>query len=227
MKRTVAEAKMTYFFGIVPIRLHLRNDLHIVRKLWHMLMGLLIVFCYMSGFTQGGAILTLGSILGVVLLVEMTRLRNPSFNEKMLRFWGPVMRAHEAQQMSTITHYVSSVILAILIFPKPVAILSILYLACGDPIASLFGILYGSKGPRFASGKTLIGTAAGVITCMLVTLIYLKTLSVAGGAILTLSILGGLVGGMAELLPFDIDDNFSIPVISGFVLWLGFMLVGL
>jgi len=226
MKRT-AEAKMVHFFGILPIRLQIRNDLHLARKVWHLIMGLVIVFVYMSGISRTTGVLILASVLGFDLFMEGMRLRNPSFNEKCLKFWGPVLRAHEAHQMSTLPHYVSAAILAVGIFPKPVAILSILYLACGDPIASFFGILYGHKGPKFKSGKTAIGTTAGVLVCALVTFIYLKTLSIPDGTVLAVSAIGGLAGGMAELLPFEIDDNFTIPVISGFVLWLAFMVFGL
>lgn len=226
MKRT-AEVKVSHFYPGVHLRLHFRSDLHLARKLWHMLMGLFIVFCYLSGTTQGTALVLLGSCLGLALIVESMRLRSPSMNEKMLKLWGPIMRQHEVTRMSTVTHYLSSVILAIAIFPKPVAVLSILYLACGDPIASLCGILYGNMSIRFKSGKSLIGSLAGTLVCGLLTLIYLKTLSISNGAVLAISLIGGLAGGLAELLPFEVDDNFSIPIVSGFVLWLAFMVIGL
>ncbi len=226
MKRT-AEAKIHPFYSELPIRLHFRNDLHLARKAWHMIMGLVIVFCYLNGTSQGSAILILGSVLGFDLILETTRLRSSTINQKILKYWGPIMRSHEINRMSTVPHYLSSVILAIAIFPKPVAVLGILYLACGDPIASLFGILFGHLGPRFKSGKTLIGTMAGILVCSFISFIYLKTLSISAGAILTISLVGGLAGGMAELLPFEIDDNFSIPIVSGFVLWLAFLVIGL
>jgi dolichol kinase len=226
MKRVV-EAKMAHVFAGVPIRLHFRNDLHLLRKAWHMIMGLVIIFVYMTGIARSTGVMILGSVLGLTLFMEMARLRSSSFNEKILKFWGPFMRNHEISRMSTVPHYVSAAIIAVGIFPKPVAILSLLYLACGDPIASLFGILYGHKGPRFANGKTVVGTAAGVTTCILLTYFYLKTMSVSEDETLAISIIGGLAGGMTELLPFDIDDNFTIPVISGFVVWLTFLVFGL
>jgi len=227
MKRA-ADAKIPHIFAGLPIRLHFRNDLHLLRKIFHLVMGLVIIYCYMAGTSRGTAVLLLGSALGLDLLMEATRLRSPSFNEKILKFWAPFMRTHEVNGMSTVPHYVSASIIAIGIFPKPVAILSLLYLACGDPVASLAGILYGHKGPRFASGKTLIGTAAGVATCALVTFIYLKSLMISSDStILMMSLIGGLAGGTAELLPLDVDDNFTIPVISGFVVWLAFLVFGL
>jgi dolichol kinase len=136
------------------------------------------------------------------------------------------MRACEVNRLSGIPHYLAATILAISIFPKPVAILSILYLALGDPIASLIGILYGSEGPRFASGKSLVGTTAGVLTCALATGLFLKTSPVSSLNWMLLTVVGGLAGGLAELVPLEVDDNFSIPVISGFVLWLAFILIG-
>jgi diacylglycerol kinase (CTP) len=216
----------SFFEHTFPTRLHMRTDLHLARKAWHMIMGLVMAFIYLSGMRVSTAVVILGSVLGADLMMETARLRIPSFNERILRLWGPFMRTSEVSRMSAIPHYLAATILAIAIFPKPVAILSILYLACGDPIASLFGILYGHKSIRLASGKSLIGTLAGVVTCMLVTVIYMKTLAVSDSALLTLTVVGGIAGGTAELVPLDIDDNFTIPVISGFVLWLAFILLG-
>lgn len=212
----------------IPVRLHLRSDLHLARKSWHLLMGLTIaaVF-YLSGMSRTTAVILLGSILGFDLFMETARLRIPSLNEKIMRVWGPFMRSCEVNRLSGIPYYISAAVLAIAIFPKPIAVLSIMYLACGDPIASLFGIMYGSKGPRLTNGKSLIGTAAGVIACMAVTLIFLSTQPVSFSTLLTLTVIGGLAGGLAELLPLEVDDNFSIPVVSGFVLWLAFILLGI
>ncbi len=225
--KQAAEAKMTHLLGGLPVRLHFRNDLHLIRKVWHAAMGLLIVFIYMGGISKGSAIFILASFLGLDLFLETLRLRSPVWNEKMVRFWKHILRAHEAHQMSTVPHYLASVILAILIFPRPVATLSILFLACGDPIASLFGILYGHHGPRFESGKTWIGTAAGIVTCTLLSLIFLSSFSISYPTYWAVSLIGGLIGGTAELLPLDMDDNFTIPVASGFVLWLAFIVAGI
>lgn len=190
-------------------------------------MGLIIVFVFMGGISKTSAIYILSSILAFDLFMETVRLNSPAWNDKMVRFWKHILRAHEAHQMSTVPHYLASVILAILLFPRPVAALSILFLAIGDPTASLFGILYGHHGPRFASGKSLIGTLAGVLTCILISLVFLSSLSISTPALWAISLVGGLAGGTAELLPLDIDDNFSIPIVSGFVLWLAFMVAGI
>ena len=210
-----------------PVRLHLRNDLHLARKVWHMGTGLLMVAIYLSGLSRTGSVLTLGSLLGVALLIEGARLRMPAFNKKVLRYWGPLMRSSEVNRVSGVPYYLAAAILAVGIFPKPIAALSLLYLACGDPIASLFGILYGHHSVRFANGKSLVGSVASVVTCMFVTFLFFNILPVRIGDVALLTLVGGLAGGLAEHLPLEVDDNFSIPVISGFALWLACILLGI
>lgn len=226
MKRS-ADIKMTHPLVELPIRLHFRNDLHLLRKTFHLVLGLLIVFIYMSGIESGTGVLILAFFLGMDLFMESIRLRSSVVNEKILKFFGPILRVHEMNRLSTMPHYISAAMIAVGIFPRPVAILSLLYLACGDPMASLMGILYGHLGPRFANGKTWIGTCAGILVCAVLTFFFLKSTGISGSSLLALTVIGGAAGGMAELLPFGIDDNFTIPVISGFILWLGFMFFGL
>lgn len=214
-------------FTGMPIRLHVRNDLHLARKVWHMAMGLLIAFLYLSGVSATSGVAILGVLLSLSLAIEVLRLRIPSFNEKVIRFWCPVMRACEAGRVSGIPYYLLSALLAIAIFPKPVAVLGILYLGIGDPIASLVGILYGDRSIRFPNGKSLIGTLAGISACLAVGFVYLKTLGLSDSTTWAIALIGGLAGGVAELLPLETDDNFSIPMVSGFILWLTFILFGI
>jgi diacylglycerol kinase (CTP) len=212
----------------LPFRLHVRSDLHLARKLWHMGLGLAIVCVYLGfGLTRSQGVLILGSILGFDLLVEITRLRVPSFNEKVLKVMGPFMRSCEVNRMSGAPYYLAAAILSIAIFPQPIAVLGMLYLAFGDPIASLMGIMYGDRSIRLASGKSLVGTSAAVVTCLVISYVFLSSLGLSPGALLAMTVVGGLAGGTAELLPLEVDDNFSIPIVSGFVLWLGFILLGI
>jgi dolichol kinase len=208
-------------------RLHLRNDLHLARKIWHLGMGVMIVCIYGSGLSASNSVLLLAAFLCFSIFVELSRLRVPALNEKVIRFWGPVMRSCEVDRISGIPYYILAALLAIGIFPKPVAILSILYLACGDPIASLFGIQYGDQSIRFSNGKSLIGTMAGIVTCFMVGLFYLESLGFHGLTLILVASIGAIAGGTAELLPFETDDNFTIPIVSGFTLWLLFIVLGL
>ncbi len=214
-------------WSAVSFRPQMRTDLHLARKVWHMGMGLMIVALYLGVVSQSLAVVLLGSALGLILLGETARLRIPALNERLVRASGMIIRQSEVDRMSGTPFYVASALLSIAIFPKTIAALSILFLACGDPIASLFGILYGKYGPRFSNGKSLIGTMAGILTCFTISFAYLRASGLTDVQVAVLSVLGGISGGAAEMLPIEIDDNFSIPVVSGFVLWMGYIFLGI
>lgn len=219
--------KRTWDFNTaIPIRLSQRADLHLARKAWHLFMGLVIATIYMAGMERSTAVVILGSVLGWDLVMETLRLRSPTLNQKIVRLWGPLMRSSEVDRLSGVPYYLSAAILAIGIFPKPIAVLSIVFLAVGDPLASLSGILFGDLGPRFKNGKSLIGTAVAVLSCVIAAIVFLPAYGVGSWDLAIIALLGGLAGGTAEILPLDVDDNFSIPVVSGFALWLLFILTG-
>jgi dolichol kinase len=207
-------------------RLKLRNDLHLARKIWHCGMGVFMAIVYGIGLPKPISV----SILLVFFIFatgfEYARLRIKSFNKIAIKVMGPLMRSHEVEKISGTPFYIGSVLLSIIIFPKMIAILSILFLAIGDPISSIFGILWGNLGPRFSNGKSLIGTAAGMGICCVITFITMIMNSVSPGSAILISLAGGLAGGGAEMIPLEIDDNFSIPIVSGLALWVTFLIFG-
>jgi diacylglycerol kinase (CTP) len=210
-------------------KLPVRSDLHVARKIWHMGMGLLIVLVYaLTGMSQSMGAFCLGIALAFFVIVESVRLMNPAFNQITVKVMRPFMRAKEINRFSGAPYYVCAAMLSIGIFPKTIAILSVLYLAFGDPIASIFGILFGDRGPKFANNqKSFIGTAAAVMTCILITFLIMSSHNLPFSTLLGISLLGGVAGGVAEVLPLEVDDNFSIPLVSGFILWLAFIVFGI
>ena len=181
---------------------------------------------YAVGLPKSASVAILLIALVTFSLLEVVRLRFPKANQIAIRVMGPIMRSSEVDRVSGTPFYIASVLLAILVFPKTIAILAILFLAVGDPISSIFGIMWGHQGIRFSNGKSLIGTAAGMGVCTLISMVALIWMDVPVGASIGIAIAGGIAGGGAEMLPLDIDDNFSIPLVSGLALWLAFIVFG-
>ena len=209
-----------------PWRLRLRNDLHLARKTWHCGMGVFMALVYGLGTPQLVCVLLLLSGLAFFLVAEYARLLFPRVNAFAIRVMGPLMRKSEVNRVSGTPFYVGSVLLSVAIFPKAIAILSILFLAIGDPVSSIFGISWGHLGPRFSNGKSLIGTVAGMGVCCLITFFYLVYTGVGPGSAAFIALAGGVAGGGAEMIPLEIDDNFSIPLVSGVALWIAFLVFG-
>ena len=151
-------------------------------------------------------------------------MSHPAFNNGTIRFWKSILRDGEQNSLTGVPYYIASALLAFAIFPEPIAILSILYLACGDPAASLFGILYGKKWIRFSNGKSLVGTLAAILVCLACSFVVLLTypweFPLDFSKLVAMAFLGSIAGGTTELIPVEVDDNLSIPLVSGFVLWI-------
>ena len=204
-------------------RLRLRNDLHLARKVWHCAMGVFMALVYGLGTPKIICVLLLTFGLGFFLIAEYARLLFPRVNSFAIRVMGPIMRKSEVNRVSGTPFYVGSVLLSVAVFPKAIAILSILFLAVGDPMSSIFGITWGHLGPRFSNGKSLIGTAAGMGVCCMIAFVYLVLLNVPMIPSACIALAGGVAGGGAEMIPLEIDDNFSIPLVSGLALWISFL----
>lgn len=88
----------------------------------------------------------------------------------------------------------AGITLSVAAFPKSIAVLSVLYLALGDPFASTVGIKFGKLGPRFSNGKSLIGTLGGFFICAATTALYFARSVQLSGALALVSLLGGVAG---------------------------------
>lgn len=204
-----------------PQPLRHRSDLHLARKFFHMSGAVLWLTPYLFfGFSKEMMAALLGLALASVMSLEYSRARFPWVNQAALRVLGPIMRDTEVNQLSGIPFYLASCLFSFLIFPHHVAVLAILYLAFGDPSSSFFGVLYGRN--KIFPNKSLQGTLGGFFVCATVTFLYLTWQRIDSQLIFLFSLLGGFAGSVAELLPLNVDDNFSIPVVSGLLMAIAF-----
>jgi len=195
--------------------LHKRSDLHILRKIWHISTGSLGLFLfYQSNLSQT---FWAFAILGVSIFgfsIDYIRGRVPAVNNIVVKMMGPVMRRSEKNGFSGLPFYALGVSMALFFYSRDIAILSTMFLVFSDPLSSFFGVLYGKD--RILPNKSLQGAVAGFFTCYVITLFYVINSSTLGTHLLIFSIISGLIGALSELVSaFNIDDNLTIPVISG------------
>jgi dolichol kinase len=192
-----------------------RSDLHIMRRVWHILCGVVCLFAFYLTKTPilyWGYMALVVACLGFFL--DFLRLKNEKINEGLTNFFGPIMRKSEKVSFSGLPFYALGVALSIFFYEESIAILAILFLIFGDPVASIVGVYYGRD--RLLPNKTLQGTIAAFSTCLSVAIIYLIVLGVHSPNLILFAFFGAIVGALSELLSaFNIDDNLTIPVISG------------
>lgn len=214
------------FENVRDLRPRPRDDLHLARRLFHIMSGCGIVAVSFFLESKKDFALFLGSLTLLDLVVEGARLIFPRFNLFVLSRFRRLLREGEENRLSGISYYLLGSLLAVILFPREIAVLSILFLAFGDPIASLVGVMVGRRHwPSHVSPsqKSFEGSLACLFFCGVMTWFvsyeFAKTAGLNPSDRLLFSIVGGFSAALGELLPLRTDDNFALPLISGTCLW--------
>ena len=200
-----------------------RNATHLLRRLWHLGCSLLLAYAYWEFFTKEQALLVMTTLGTIFLLGDSFRLKYTSLNKAILKIMGGFMRKSEMQSQSAMMPFILSLFIVIVLFPKPVVILSILYLGVGDPVASIVGIHYGNT-KIFGTRKSLEGVVANFFVTTIITYFVLSAFALGGSYIVLISLMGGAGSALSESLPLATDDNLHVPILSGAFLWLALVL---
>ena len=178
------------------------------RRLFHMAAGSAIPFL---GIFLGSGVMValLGSLSGLAILVEVVRLRSPEVNHRLVRVLKPLLKEAEARRVTGATYIAISAMVAFLVFDQPVAIVALFFLSLGDPVAAMVGRR--AKGIRLG-GKSPIGSLA----------FFAVSVAIAGllsaGDVVPFHwalVAGAAVAALVELVPIPVDDNVTIPLVSG------------
>ena len=180
------------------------------RKIIH-IFNLVIPFTYLffleSRF-QALRILVPLTLFAIVL--EYLRVRSAVIKKIFNNFLKSMLRIHEMDGKYTGATWVFiSSTLTIAIFPKEIAIISLVYMSLGDTIAGLVGRKFGKM--KFYN-KTIEGSLAGLIVCLLSGYLVQLTLP------LVIVFSGAFAAMFIELLPIPIDDNLSVPLFAGTIM---------
>jgi diacylglycerol kinase (CTP) len=200
------------------------SDLHVTRKIFHFLTVFGVFLCMIFFSVKVNWIIYIAFGIPSILF-DVLRQSSIKMNRIALKVMRPFLRKTEVRTLSGACYAIISVGIVYLIFPKPVAQLSTLFLAVGDPIASFFGLLFGKH--KLIGRKSLEGFIAAFIFCSISAYLFLKFQMNVNDSLLLMCLSCGLIGAVAELLPlFKLDDNLTQPLLSSLFLTLLFNLTG-
>lgn len=182
---------------------------HIGRKLYHLLGGLgLLSLYYLLG--RDYALWTYTVLIGVVLTIDIIRLRVPAFNDLVFRRFGAFIRKNERNKMTGTAPYILGIGLSFLFYRTDIATASVCFLAVGDVAATTVGERYGRT--KLSGDKSLEGALAFLLAAVFAgSLLSLLGIGLAPGLIIA----GAVVAAFVELLPLPLNDNLLIPLVSG------------
>ena len=151
-------------------------------------------------------------VTAAMILIDISRLRRWTFwNDFARLILGKLIRRHEtAGDFTGATYTFLSVCCTVAMFDKAVAVAALSFVIVGDTFAALIGRKFGRH--RFGR-KSLEGSLGCLAGTLLVALL-------APGLSLTVGLTGAVVATVVEALSNKIDDNISVPIISGLAMTL-------
>jgi dolichol kinase len=187
------------------------TKLELKRQASHILLGLLIVALLYFDII-GPLVLAVAACLAALFSYARKRGFTIAILEPLLKH---LERESEKERMRAkgLIFYLLGATFAVLLFPKDIALASIMILAIGDSVSRLVGPYGYLKHPlnseRFMEGVIIGGTAAAVGAMLFVPFIH----AVAASAVAMF-----LEGVDIEISDFKLDDNLTIPLVSGGVM---------
>ncbi len=200
------------------------------RKLYHALIPIIVIAGYSLGLSLGGdsigrfIILNIGfALVTLFTLGDLLRL----YNFKYLPGWG-VNLFTSAMKKKELRSYSSppGTIVAISIFfvlPFPIFAAVAMLIGASDSMASLVGKNYGKRILKAGSDKKVEGTIAGTIVGIASTLVlcFVFRPDWAWYASILLALTAGGVFALFDYIDHPkINDNLSVPIVAGLLMWL-------
>lgn len=183
----------------------------ILRKLTHLFALVIPCGYYLLGLDKGTALAIMIPVTLAMVIVDIGRLRNWRIWYLLKPFLAPIIREHEMKGDFTGASYIlATSCFAIAMFSKPVAVASLAFIMAGDPSAAIIGRKWGKH--RYGS-KSFEGSLAFLLSALIVAWI-------APGLPLEVGIVGALVATVTEAVSSGVDDNASVPLVSGLAMHL-------
>src|SRR4029453_11468824 len=203
-----------------------RRDLQLGRRLFHLANGVAIASAYALLFTHQQVVHVFGTIACLVYIVDRVRIHYPELAARVPWLNRLFFRAEEQFKESAMIPYAIAILLTILTFPKPAALIAIYTLAIADPLAAIVGIRWGGR--ELVHARSVAGIIVFFAASLPVALAVLGMGTTAPyTAVAGASLAIATVASVFELIPIRIDDNLTIPLLVGFTAWIACGLFGI
>ena len=184
----------------------------LARKATHMCALVIPGGYYFLGLSKAEMLYIMIPVTLAVIVIDISRLREWRFwKQYLVRLFGRMVRHHEMQgDFTGATYILLSTCFTVALYSKPIAIAALSFIIVGDTFAALIGRKFGKHKFR---NKSLEGSAGCLVGTVIVAL-------VVPDLVMPVAMIGAVVAMLAEALSFGIDDNVSVPIVSGLAMTL-------
>lgn len=153
------------------------------------------------------AVLGVAIPAAVAITIDLSRFHRWKLWDLVSSFLNPIIRDHEVKGGFTGASYIlTTSTIVIVLFPKAIAVAAITFIIIGDIAAALVGRTWGRH--RLIGRKTIEGSSACLVSLILVSFLIPGLPTIVG-------ITGAAIATITEALSGRIDDNLTVPIISG------------
>lgn len=198
----------------------------IIRKMIHLVsLSIPIGYYYLSYGTTMKILLPLTAI---AVIVDYGKFYISWLNRFYLWLVGPILRQHERDASKKLLSGGSfvfiSAVFCIAVFPKIIAVTAFSILIISDASSAIFGRMFGKH--HFLD-KSLEGAIAFILSAWIVILVTPKVSGL--WAEYAMGFFAAIVGAIIESASVSLrtDDNFTVPISIGAILWAGYFLLSM
>lgn len=194
------------------------------RQLIHLSTGIFfIIFIYVAGDQALWLLLFLLVFYLAISYVIIKEKLPPSLSTFLCR-WGRPGKQNIPLKGTILL--LCGIILSLVLFPREIVYASIAVVGFGDSVATIAGVTLGRHKLPYSEQKTVEGTFAGIIAAFIAAMVFVTPVQASVGStggMLLESIVG--MQTIKELnsqaaFRFFLNDNFLIPVFSGFLMFI-------
>ncbi len=192
-----------------PERTHHISRRDFVRETIHIGSFLVAVVSAYVSWSRGFLVLLIFLVTTVYIMSELARVLG--FNVPLFSTltWNAAVTSEIYEFVTSPIFFAIGIILGLVIFPVPVGYVGIAVVTLGDGFATLFGKKLGRHAFPYNKGKMIEGTFFGFLFAFAGALLFVDPLK---------ALVAASAGMLLETLPSPVNDNLTIPILSGLVL---------
>ena len=203
-----------------PIFTYANYQFEVKRKMFHIVLGFGVIALYYFNIFDASRLFLL-ILFGLIVCTLAKYYKIPGIQYMLDEF----ERKENLKRLpgKSVIYFLAGALLAILIFPKDIAIASLLILTIGDGISPIIGMSYGRIKHPFSNIKFIEGSIAGAALSIvgIMLFVYWGYISITFLEAFLASFAAMFFEGVEWQLHRDLkDDNIIIPLVSGGVIWL-------
>ncbi len=194
----------------------------VVRKLIHLCsLSIPIVYYFIARYD---ALIVLSILTVIAITIDLLRYFSPTFAKIFYSYFGFLLRKHEKDNnkkaLNGASYVLLSAAISVFLFPKILFLTAFGILIISDSTAALIGRKFGK---HKLLKKSLEGTLAFFVSAIIVVLVTPK---ITGDIYeFFIGIVAAAIAAVVENLSYGwVDDNLSVPITIGFVMWVLYIL---